>query len=154
KQRTYNFESTAPHAVKGILSPALSPDGKQIVFEALNQLWLTEVGGKPVQLTHDSFYKQAPAWSPDGTRIAYSCDRGGTLDIYVLDLAGHTERRVTNLHDAAAVDPVWSPDGKMLAFQKQDGTVHLLNLESGDIKEAVRTTYEPGRPSWSANGKA
>ena len=69
------------------MSPALSPDGKRVVFEALNQLWLMDIGGKPQALTNDKFYKEDPAWSPDGKRIAYSSDKAGTEDIYVLDVA-------------------------------------------------------------------
>jgi len=154
KRKTQDFDSTTPRAVKGILAPALSPDGKRVVFEALNQLWLLEIGAKPTPLTHDNFFKQSPAWSSDGSRIAYSSDKGGTADVYVLDLATRAERRITNLHDAAGLDPVWSPDGTKIAFQKQDGTVYIADLSSGEIKEAIKTTYEPGRPSWSANGKA
>ena len=148
------FDSAAPRQVKGILAPALSPDGKRIVFEALNQLWLMEIGGKPEALTQDNFYKQSPAWSPDGTQLAYSSDKAGTADIHVLDLATRTERRVTTLADSAELEPAWSPDGKKIAFQKQDGTTYIVDLASGEIKEAIKATYEPSRPSWSANGKA
>jgi len=154
KRKALDFDSTAPHPVKGILAPALSPDGKRVVFEALNQLWLMEIGGKPEPLTHDNFYKQSPAWSPDGARIAYTSDKGGTADVYVLDLASRAERRVTDLRDSAALDPVWAPDGKRLAFSKQEGTPYIVDLVSGEIHEVLKTTYEPGRPSWSADGKA
>jgi Tol biopolymer transport system component/imidazolonepropionase-like amidohydrolase len=154
KRRMLDFDTTASRSVKGILAPALSPDGKRVVFEALNQLWLFEIGGKAVPLTHDGYYKQSPAWSPDGTRIAYSCDKAGTADIYLLDLAMRSERRVTNLRDSAGLDPVWSPDGKKIAFQKQDGVTYIADLASGEIKEAVKAGYEPGKPSWSASGKS
>ena len=153
KHRQVDFDSTAAHPVKGIVNPALSPDGKRIVFEALNQLWLMEVGGKPQQLTHDNFYKQSPAWSPDGNEIAYSCDRAGTADIYVLDLATKAERRVTQMSDSAELVPAWSHDGRKIAFQKQDGTTFTVDLASGETKEAIKPTYEPGRPSWAVNGK-
>jgi Tol biopolymer transport system component len=154
KHRQPDFDSTTPHQVKGILSPALSPDGRKIVFEALNQLWLMEIGGKPQQLTSDSFYKQSPAWSPDGTRIAYCSDKAGTAYIYVLDLATKAERRVTNSADSSELEAAWSPDGKKLAFQKQDGTTYTVDLAGGEIREAIKATFAPSRPSWSANNKA
>ena len=113
-----------------------------------------EIGGKPQQLTSDSFYKQSPAWSPDGTRIAYCSDKAGTADIYVLDLATKAERRVTNFADSAELEPAWSPDGKKLAFQKQDGTTYTVDLAGGEIREAIKATFAPSRPSWSANNKA
>lgn len=153
RHRVADFDSSAPHQVKGIVNPALSPDGHRLVFEALNQLWLLEIGGKPRQLTHDNFYKRSPAWSPDGKLVAYSCDKAGTADIYIYNLAAGSERRVTSLSDSAELDPAWSPDGKRIAFNKEDAT-YIVDLSSGEIREAVKATYEPGRASWSANGKS
>jgi imidazolonepropionase-like amidohydrolase len=154
KHRQLDFDSSAPRQVKGIVDPALSPDGNRIAFEALNQLWLMEIGGKPQQLTSGSFYKQSPAWSPDGARLAYSSDEAGSADIYVLDLATKSEKRVTALNDSAELGPAWSRDGKKIAFQKQDGSTYTVDLTSGEIKPAIPATYQPGRASWSANGKA
>jgi Tol biopolymer transport system component len=155
KHRVPDFDSSTPNAVKGIVHPALSPDGDRIVFEALNQLWVVPAsGGKPEQLTNDGFYKQSPAWSPDGTKIAFSSDKAGTADIYILDLATKTERRVTSLNDSAEVDPAWSPDGTKIAFMTQDGAGFVVDLASGEVKEAIKATYQPGRPSWSGDGKS
>jgi Tol biopolymer transport system component len=154
KRRVPDFDSTADRAVKGILAPAISPDGKRVAFEALNQLWLLEIGGAATALTNDQFYKQAPVWSPDGTRLAYSSDKDGTANVYVLDLATRKERRLTNLRESAGLNPVWSPDGKQIAYQSQEGTVYVIDAAGGAPREVIRTTYEPGRPSWSANGKA
>jgi Tol biopolymer transport system component/cytosine/adenosine deaminase-related metal-dependent hydrolase len=154
KHRAVDFDSAAPRPIRGIVNPALSPDGNHVVFEALNQLWLMEIGGKPHPLTHDNFYKQSPAWSPDGKRIAFSSDKAGTADIYIYDLASQTERRVTSLPDSAEFAPAWSPDGTKLAFNKQNDTTYIVDLATGEIKEVVKPTYQPGRPSWSANGKS
>src|SRR5580700_8358368 len=154
KHRQADFESTAARPVKGIIDPTLSPEGTRIVFEALNELWLTEIGGKPQPLTHDHFYKQTPAWSPDGKTIAFTSDKAGTADIYTLDLATKNERRVTRLGDSAALRPVWSPDGTRIAFQQQGGATYIVDLATGAIKEAIKTTYAPGRPSWAKSGNA
>ena len=154
KRKIPDFDTTSTRIVKGILAPALSPDGKRVVFEALNQLWLMEIGGSATALTNDGYYKQTPAWSPDGTRIAYASDKNGTANLYILDLATRSETRLTNLHEAAALDPAWSPDGKQIAFQTQEGTVHVADVASGASREVIRTTFEPGRPSWSKNGRA
>ncbi len=151
-----NLDSTSPQEVKGIVSPALSPDGKRIVFEALNQLWLLETdgvgGGKPQQLTHDLYYKEDPAWSPDGKSIAYSSDKGGSEDIYVLDVASKTEKRVTSSAASAEVSPAWSPDGKKLAWQDQEGATWILDLGTGQQRRLVGPLFEPSKPSWSAGG--
>ena len=135
------------------MSPALSPNGKQVVFEALNQLWLMDIGGKPRQLTNDKFYKEDPAWSPDGRRIAYSSDKAGTEDLYVMDVASGSEKRVTAFANSAEVAAAWSPDGKMLAYQDQAGATYTLDLASGAGKRIAAALFAPSKPSWSADGR-
>src|SRR5262249_44370178 len=79
-----HFPSRPPRRVVGINNPKLSPDGKQVVFTALGDVWLMPIGGAPVNLTHDRFLDADPNWSPDGTKIAWSTDRGGQLeDIWI-----------------------------------------------------------------------
>jgi Tol biopolymer transport system component/imidazolonepropionase-like amidohydrolase len=153
KFKKFDFDSSAPKQVKGIVGPAISPDGKRVVFQAANQLWLMEVGKAPQPLTNDAFYKADPAWSPDGTRIAYSSDKAGTEDIYILDLASKAEKRATSLADSAEFSAAWSPDGKALAFQDQTGSTYTLDLDSGKIRKIIGVQFEPSKPSWSANGK-
>ena len=153
ERKKFDLDSKTQKQVKGIVSPALSPDGKRVVFEALNQLWLMDVGGKPQALTNDKFYKEDPAWSPDGKSIAYSSDKAGTEDIYVLDVAAKTEKRVTAFAGSAEYSSAWSPDGKMLAYQDQDGTTFILDLKTGAKREIIPAQFAPSKPSWSANGK-
>ena len=153
QRKQFDLDSSAARPVEGIVSPALSPDGKHIVFEALNQLWIMDIGGKPQALTHDRYYKEDPAWSPDGKRIAYSSDKAGTEDIYVLDLATKSEQRVTTSADSAEVASAWSPDGKMLAYQNEHGATFVLDLESGKSRQVVGPLFAPSKPSWSADGK-
>lgn len=152
-RKHFDVDSTAQHVVQGIVSPTLSPDGRQIVFEALNQLWLMEVGGKPQQLTDDKFYKEDPAWSPDGKRIAYSSDKGGTEDLYLLDVATKAEKRLTSFAESAEVSCAWSPDGKMLAYQDEHGATYTIDVESGAHKRVAAALFAPSKPSWSADGK-
>ena len=75
QRKKFDLDSKVQKQVKGIVSPTLSPDGKRIVFQAMNQLWVMDIGGKPQALTNDKFYKEDPAWSPDGKSIAYSSDK-------------------------------------------------------------------------------
>jgi Tol biopolymer transport system component len=153
QRKRFDLDSDRPQTVKGIVSPAFSPDGRHVVFEALNQLWLMEIGGKPQPLTHDLFYKEDPAWSPDGKRIAYSSDKAGTEDLYVLDLATKEEKRVTTSADSAEVSAAWSPDGKRIAYQDQAGATYVLDLETGSKRRLVAPLFAPSKPSWSAGGK-
>jgi Tol biopolymer transport system component len=152
-RKRFDLDSNVTRPVKGVVSPALSPDGMHVIFEALNQLWLMKIGEKPQPLTHDPFYKEDPAWSPDGKRIAYSSDKAGTEDIYVLDLATKEEKRVTAFADSAEVSTAWSPDGKMLAYQDQVGATYVLDLATGQKRRLTGPLFAPSKPSWSANGK-
>jgi Tol biopolymer transport system component len=151
----YDFDSTAPHVVKGIYAPALSPDGKQVAFVALNQLYVMPIGGKPVALTHDTFYKQGPAWSPDGKTLAYVSDRDGVENIYLHDMASvddSADRRPAPSM-SAQIMPAWSPDGKLIAFQDQTMATLLIDVATGTIKPLAATTFFPGRAAFAPNGK-
>jgi Tol biopolymer transport system component len=66
-RKTRDFDSTAPQPVKGIIHPVLSPDGKQLTFAALGDIWTMALGGTPTRLTDDLFVDTDPSWSPDGT---------------------------------------------------------------------------------------
>lgn len=153
KGKKYEFDSSKSTQVKGIVGPALAPDGKKVVFEAVNQLWLMEIGKAPQALTNDAYYKEDPVWSPDGTNIAYSSDKAGTEDIYILDVATKSEKRVTSTPDAAEFAAAWSPDGKSLAYEDQTGATYTVDLATGQSKKLIPSQFEPGKPSWGGNGK-
>ncbi len=153
RHKRFDFDSRTSKQVKGIVSPALSPNGRQVVFEALNQLWLMDIGGKPRQLTNDRFYKEDPAWSPDGRRIAYSSDKAGTEDLYVMEVSTGSEQRVTTFADSAEVATAWSPDGSMLAYQDEFGATYTIQLASGVRKQVAPALFAPSKPSWSADGR-
>jgi len=151
-RKHFDLDSTASKAVKGVVSPVLSPNGRQIVFEALNQLWLMEIGGKPRPLTSDRYYKEDPAWSPDGKRVAYSSDKSGIENIYILDVSSGAEKLVTSSTNRANVGPAWSPDGKKLAFQDQAGATYVLDLDTSQERTVIPAQFAPSKPSWSVNG--
>jgi len=151
----YDFDSAASHPVKGIYAPALSPDGKHVAFVALNQLYIMPIGGKPVALTHDTFYKQGPTWSPDGKTLAYISDRDGIENIYLHDISAaddSADRRAAP-SDSAQIMPAWSPDGKLMAFQDQTMATNLADLATGAITPLDPSTFFPGRAAFAPNGK-
>jgi Tol biopolymer transport system component/imidazolonepropionase-like amidohydrolase len=151
--KNFSFDLTAAKQVKGIFAPALSPDGKMIAFVALNELYLMEVGKSvPEALTHDSFYKQGTAWSPDGKWLAYVSDKGGIENIYLLDPKTGEEKQPAP-SKSAQIFPAWSPDGKTIAFQEQTGATLLLDIATGKTSPLAPATFFPGRPSFSTNGK-
>jgi Tol biopolymer transport system component len=154
-RKVYDFDSTTAQQVKGIFAPALSPDGKQVAFVALNQLYVMAIGRTPVALTSDSFYKQEPAWSPDGKTLAYVSDRNGIENIYLHDVASNDTSgdKQISPSNSAQIMPAWSPDTKSIAFQDQTGAILLLNVVTGEVKPLAPATFFPGRPSFSADGK-
>jgi len=152
-RRRRDFESTRPRPVRGIGSPVLSPDGRRVAFRALNDLYVMEIGRVPRPLTRDHWWKCDPAWSPDGTRLAYCTDRSGTLNIWLRELSSGRERQLTHFEDRAAVSAAWSPDGREIAFLDQDGAVWVADVAGGGVRQVFTATFEPGRPSWSPDGR-
>ncbi|MGI4757245.1 MAG: amidohydrolase family protein, partial [Janthinobacterium lividum] len=155
KHRTYDFNSTAPRAALGIYAPALSPDGKQVAFVALNQLYVMAVGGNPLALTHDAFYKQGPAWSPDGTKLAYVTDRDGIENVFIHQVGDTSDAndKAVSPQKSAQIMPAWSADGKTLAFQDQTGATLTADVATGAVKPLAPATFFPGRASFSPNGR-
>lgn len=151
-KKARDFDSLTAKPVVGVGSPALSPDGGQVVFRALNDLYLMPVGGKPKALVKDSYWKCDPAWSPDSKTLAYSTDKGGNLQIWLRDMASGTERQLTR-HAGAALSGAWSRDGKRMAFLDQTGSLHTVEVETGAIRQVFGAIWEPGKPSWSPDGK-
>jgi imidazolonepropionase-like amidohydrolase/Tol biopolymer transport system component len=95
---------------------ALSPDGKHLAFTILGHLFLLpSTGGTAEQLTFGTCYDSAPAFSPDGRRLAFVSDRdksGG--NVFLLELAG---KKVTQLtHETHAGQPAWAPDGTAILY--------------------------------------
>ena len=99
--------------------------------------WLVRPdGSQRRQLTKLDGVAQAPAWSPDGTRIAYSADVGESrFDIYSIGVDGKGARLLTSGEDA--FEPAWSPDGETIAFSAA-GAIVALDIESGETECARR----------------
>lgn len=152
RKRHRDFDSTGPKPVIGIGSPVLSPDGNQVAFRALNDIWTMTIGRAPQPVTRDRWWKSDPAWSPDGRYLSYSTDRGGKLDIWLRDLRTGQDRQLTALPNAAAVSGSWSADGTHLAFLDQTGALYTVEVATGEIQPIYPATFEPGRPTWSADG--
>ncbi len=148
------WDLSGPQPVRGVVNPAISPDGSQVVFAALGDLWLMPTaGGAPQRITNDPALDTAPTWSPDGAAIVYSSDRAGGMNLWVHDVARGSDRQLTKL-TVAAMQPSWSPDGKRVAFVDADGQVQAVDVASGVVSKLHDRLNEPGRPSWAPDGSA
>ena len=150
-------QAPVPTPAKGILSPAISPDGKSVAFAALGDLWLMPIGGKPENLTKDRFLDTEPAWSADGKFLAWSTDRGGQLlDLWIRDMSSGQVRRLTST-EGSAMGAAWSPDGRRIAFLNVDGvwrraSVNVVDVTTGTVTQVHAPLFGPGNPSWSKDG--
>ena len=134
--------------------PAWSPDGQKITFvshrdqvlQILNdkffrrEIYVTNVDGTnpinlanppvdPINLTNHPAEDSNPAWSPDGTRIAFQSNRDGNFDIYVMAADGANPINLTN-HPAEDSDPAWGPAPILNVFPKKKLTVTWGKLKT------------------------
>ena len=161
QRKTYDFDGSSPKTVKGIRCPVVSPDGKQVAFIALGDLWLLTIGiPQPIKLTDDTFYETDPAWSPDGTKILFSADRLGNMDLFTIALSSRKITQITQTDDDE-YQGSWLANGKKIAYLKQGlrntlatGTaLQIKDLTTGETKAVYKPMFQPGQPSWSPNGK-
>ena len=157
-RRARDFDSTAPRQAVGIVHPVISRDGKKVAFAALGDIYAMNVGGKPENLTKDRFLDTDPAWSPDGTQLAYSSDQGGNLlQIWIRDMKTGQRRQLTNM-STQPQGAAWSPDGTRIAVFNVTGMwrvaeFSVVDVGTGTVTKVHDTLPQPGAPTWSPDGK-
>ncbi len=117
--------------MKRVGAPAVSPDGKWVVYsvlepsyetdKAVSDLWLVSADGlkTPRRITNTKAPEGGLAWSPDSSSIAFTTKRESddAEQVYILNLAeGGEARRLTSLSTGAS-NPKWRPDGKAILFE-------------------------------------
>ncbi|MFF4607044.1 amidohydrolase family protein [Streptomyces sp. NPDC001339] len=155
--KDYGFEEAGVRPVRGVHLPALSPDGRRIVFAALNSLWVapTSGGGGACSIVRADAtrYVLAPSWSRDGRALLYADDRDGLFAVRRRELATGEE---TVLATGGRVQPALSPDGGQLAALDMSGNLVVRTLSDGTervLAAPMGAGGLPGRPSWSPDGR-
>lgn len=123
--RTFNITATEG----SWMSLDISPDGQQLVFDFLGDLYLMPFsGGEAEALTSGFPFDAQPRFSPDGKSVVFTSDKGGGEGIWVMDLATREPRQLTKGKTDRYQSPEWTPDGKYIVASKagvRGGTLKL-----------------------------
>lgn len=141
-------------------APHVSPSGRRIAlhgdrFEIHTIDW---VGGSRNDLTANvPCCSDQPAWSPDGTMIAYHSDRERRTEIYVTDMDGTNHTRLTK-SSSLNLWPSWSPDGSQIAFMSDRAgsysDIFVMNADGmGGVEQLTFGSSFDGMPAWSPDGR-
>ncbi|UCC41503.1 MAG: PD40 domain-containing protein [Candidatus Aminicenantes bacterium] len=166
------FKGTKENALN--ISPALSPDGKKIVFLSTRDLFSidmyladAETGEIIRRLVKTAvnphfeslqFIKSSGAWDSEGKRFIFSAISKGKPILTLLNVdEGKIEREEIFSELGEIINPTWSPDGRFVAFSALEGgltNIFIYDLDSGTLRKMTDDPYSDLYPSWSPDGSA
>ena len=156
------------------LAPALSPDGKRLVFLSERSLFsidmyladaatgriirkIVETSGDP-HFDSLQFLSSAGDWAPDNRRFVFAALSKGQPVLTIVDVDNgdrEAEHEFNTLDEI--YNPAWSPDGRTIAFSALHGGVldlYLFNLEDRTLKQLTNDPFADLDPEWSPDGRA
>jgi len=162
-------------AFASYLAPALSPDGRQIVYlsdrgndlYSFYDLWLASAeDGKVVRRLVKAarspdfeslrFMHSSAAWSPDSRHIAFVAKVGGRDAIYVYSVQEHKVVRRISLDLDGIQNPTFAPDAHRIAFTGLKGGIsdlYVVDLRDGAFRQLTDDKYADFHPAWSPDGR-
>jgi imidazolonepropionase-like amidohydrolase/Tol biopolymer transport system component len=146
----------------------VSPDGKLLAFTLLGDIYTMPVsGGTPKRIAEGLAWDVQPRFSPDGKRIAFTSDRGGGDNIWLMNVDGSAKKQLTEESFRLLHQPSWSPDGNYIIAKKHfttgrslgTGEVWLYHVAGGSgvplvKKPNERHQKELGEPIYAPDGKS
>lgn len=156
-------ETAEPPQVDAFPTP---PPSARIAFSAVGwtvprsreEIFVMNVDGSGVtSLSNSEGDDRDPAWSPDGTRIAFTSERDGNTEIYVMNSDGSAQTRLTTSPENEHF-PAWSPDGTSILFSRtlanKTSDLFMVDIASRHITQLTDTPeINEQYPNWSPNGK-
>jgi len=143
----------------------VSPDGKQLVFDLLGDLYLLPIeGGEAKALTHSIAWEMQARFSPDGKQLAYMSDAGGGDNVWLMNADGSDVRALTSEDFRLLNNPVWHPNGQYIAARKHytstrsagSGEIWVYHVGGGkgvQLNEKPNWQKDLGEPAYSPDGK-
>ncbi|MFN5822837.1 MAG: amidohydrolase, partial [Sphingomonadales bacterium] len=145
----------------------VSPDGKSVAFDLLGDIYVMPIsGGTPNRIAEGLAYETQPRFSADGKRIAFTSDRGGGDNIWVMNVDGSDKRQLTKEDFRLLNQASWSPNGQFIAAKKHfttqrslgTGEVWLYHISGGSGVPLVKRPNEThqkelGEPIFAPDGK-
>jgi imidazolonepropionase-like amidohydrolase/Tol biopolymer transport system component len=146
----------------------VSPDGQTIVFTMLGDIYTMPIsGGTPTRISEGLSWDIHPRFSPDGSRIAFTSDRGGADNIWLMNSDGSDKRQLTKEKFRLMNQPTWSPDGEYIAAKKHfttqrsagTGEIWMYHVSGGGGVPIVKRANEAlqkelGEPMFAPDGSA
>lgn len=136
----------AGEAATWLRYPAISPDGRTILFSYKGDIYaVPAAGGTASPLTISESFEYMPVWSHDGKSIAFSSDRYGNFDVFVMAATGGEARRLT-FHSTGEAPSTFSPDDQSVLFTaaRQD-LVTNVQFPTGRMSELYQVPVSGGR---------
>ena len=139
---------------------AVSRNGNSLAYVQSflsTNIWKLSLTAQPVahMLIASTRNQNNPSVSPDGLKIAFESDRGGSHEVWISDADGHNLQQVTHFGSLTGT-PSWSPNSKLLAFDSRaegEANLYVYNVAGGDLRKVIASTRTNSLPSWSRDGR-
>ena len=152
KSKERHFSNLGQRTAKGISAPVISPDGQNIAFVALNDVWVMKLGEAPVRLTNDIDRDGNVQWTSDGTAVYFSTekDNGGSLAIDQVTVATKARKRLAAIAGKSMVSPKMSPSGDRIAYTTLSGQLEIWTIASSSGALIIpQVSTQLSTPQWT-----